>query len=188
MKIALFASGNGSNAENIICFSRKMQRFDVAAIITNNPRAGVIEKADRLSIPCFIINEAELNSTDFLLKINDLGINALVLAGFLKKMPAALIQAFPTLNIHPALLPKYGGKGMYGIHVHRAVVQNKESVSGITIHEVDEWYDHGPILFQATCTVNPGDTPEQVAEKIHALEYEHYPLFIEKWLASKSAS
>ena len=188
MKIALFASGNGSNAENIIYFSKKMQGFTVAAIVTNNPRAGVIEKADRLSIPCIIIDELELNSAGFILKLNDLGVNALVLAGFLKKMPPALIQAFPTLNIHPALLPKYGGKGMYGMHVHRAVVQNKETVSGITIHEVDEWYDHGPILFQATCAVNPGDTPEQVAQKIHALEYEHYPRIIENWLASKSAS
>ncbi|MFM7710462.1 MAG: phosphoribosylglycinamide formyltransferase [Ferruginibacter sp.] len=188
MKIAIFASGSGSNAENIICFSRKMQRFTVAAIFTNNPRAGVIEKADRLSIPCIIIDEAELDSASFLLKMNELGVNALVLAGFLKKMPRGLIQAFPTLNIHPALLPQYGGQGMYGMHVHRAVVQNKESVSGITIHEVDEWYDHGPILFQATCTVNPADTPEQLAQKIHALEYEHYPQIIEKWLASKSAS
>ena len=175
MNIAILASGNGSNAENIICFSDNIQSFRVAAIVTNNPKAGVIERAKKRSVPCLIVDDSMLHSAEFILKMNELGIKALVLAGFLKKIPPALIHVFPILNIHPALLPKYGGKGMYGMHVHRSVIHHRESVSGITIHEVDEWYDHGPILFQATCNVAPDDTPESLAEKIHALEHAHYP-------------
>jgi len=188
INIAILASGDGSNAENIIYYSKNMHSYRVSAIVTNNPQAGVIERARKLSIPYLITNDTSLQSTDFILKMSELGIKALILAGFLKKIPVELIHAFPILNIHPALLPKYGGKGMYGMHVHRSVIEHRELVSGITIHEVDEWYDHGPVLFQATCTIAPDETPESLAEKIHTLEHAHYPQVIDKWLQTRFAS
>ena len=184
-RIIIFASGSGTNAENIIEYFRNSDFAVVSYVVTNNPKAGVIERARRLGIPSKIFSKQEINRPEFLdfLKNNA---DFIVLAGFLLKIPDQMIHDFPSsiINIHPALLPKYGGKGMYGMHVHKAVVENQESESGITIHYVNENYDEGAIIFQKSVELTINDTPDDVAAKIHVLEQENFPQVIEKLLQS----
>lgn len=181
-KIALFASGSGSNAENILRYFSQKTAFEFPLIISNKSDAYVHERARNLGIPSFTFSKDEFEKgTNILSLLDKYEIGYIVLAGFLLKISTPLLQAFPNriVNIHPALLPKFGGKGMYGHHVHQAVVDAGETVSGITIHYVNENYDEGNIIFQATCPVTSDDTADMVAEKVHALEYEHFPRVIE---------
>jgi phosphoribosylglycinamide formyltransferase-1 len=184
-KIAVFASGAGSNAQKIIEHFRQSEKATVSLIVCNKPGAGVLQIAAENSIPVLLTEKEKFfrgNAyTDELLERQ---IDFVVLAGFLWKIPLALIRAYQQkiINIHPALLPKYGGKGMYGMHVHEAVMDNHEKESGITIHFVDELYDHGKIIFQATCPVFENDTAEMLAQRIHILEHEYYPRVIEDLL------
>ena len=181
-KIAIFASGSGSNAENIIHYFAENKEVKFPVIICNKSDAFVHERAKKLNIPSRTFNKSEFETGEVLTLLKNENIDLIILAGFLLKIPENIIKAYPhhIINIHPALLPKFGGKGMYGMHVHEAVVAEKETESGITIHYVNENYDEGQIIFQAKCEVVPTDTPEMVAEKIHALEYEHFPKIIEK--------
>jgi phosphoribosylglycinamide formyltransferase-1 len=181
IRIAIFASGSGSNAENIANYFKNNSNVDVSLILTNNPNAYVLERAKNLGIKSLVFTKDDFSKTDnilqFLIK-ND--INLIVLAGFLLKIPQNLIKAFPNkiVNIHPALLPKYGGKGMYGEKVHQSVIEAKEKESGITIHYVNEHYDEGEVIFQATCSIETTDSANDLAAKIHELEYEHFPKVI----------
>lgn len=180
--IAVFASGSGTNCENLINYFEKSDTINVALVITNNPFAGVIEKADRLDVDCYINLFSSAADFSTLYKIlEEYKIQWIILAGFLKLIPADLITRFNgrIINIHPALLPKFGGRGMYGQKVHKAVIESGETVSGITIHLVNEKYDEGEILVQHFCDVFPDDTPETLAERIHQLEYTFYPTAIE---------
>lgn len=176
--IAIFASGAGSNAEQII---KNASAYKVSLIVCNKPGAGVLQIAANAGITTLVIKKEQFfNGDHYLPQLQKQGIDFIVLAGFLWKMPAALINAYPKkiINIHPALLPGYGGKGMYGTQVHHAVITAGEKQSGITIHYVDELYDHGEIIFQATCLVAADDTAESLAQKIHALEHAHYSTVI----------
>lgn len=182
-KIAVFASGAGSNAQRIIEHFRQSTTVSVSLILCNKPGAGVLQVAKDNDIPVLLIEKEHFFRGDgYAGTLKQLGIDFIVLAGFLWKVPAALIHAYlgRIINIHPALLPAYGGKGMYGRHVHEAVIANKETESGITIHYVDEKYDHGSIIFQARCPVFANDTADTLARRIHKLEHEHYPVVIEK--------
>ena len=179
--LAIFASGNGTNTENIIKFFLPSNTAKVELILTENPTAGVIHRAKKLNTKVIVFDKNELRNSDKILNLLiDNKIDFIILAGFLKLIPAHIIKHYPNkiINIHPALLPKYGGKGMYGMNVHNAVIKNKEKTSGITIHYVNEKYDDGQIIFQAECKVEKTDTPESLAQKIHKLEYEHYPKII----------
>ena len=177
--IAVFASGNGTNAENLIRFSNKEESLmRVTLVVTNRLTAGVRERAADLDVSClYIPKEMWKEGTEIRRCLWERGIDFIVLAGFLVRIPDILIEAYPQriVNIHPALLPKFGGKGMYGDHVHRAVVEAGETESGITIHYINEHYDEGTIIAQFRCPVYPADTPDDVARRVHALEYEHYP-------------
>lgn len=182
-KIVVFASGAGSNAAKIIRYFHHHNTIRVALIVCNKPGAGVIKIAEKGKTPVLLIEKEKFFHGDAYIKeLQQLGVDLIVLAGFLWKIPPAFIKAFPgrIINIHPALLPKYGGKGMYGRFVHQAVIDNKETESGITIHYVDEVYDHGKIIFQATCPVEANDTASSLAEHIAILEHEHYPKVIER--------
>lgn len=182
IQIALFASGSGSNAERITKYFCSHHKIMPAVIFTNNPDAFVIERAKHLGLPCVVVGKAQLNDEQFFKNLlASYNIDFIVLAGFLLQIPAYLVEAFPQriVNIHPALLPKYGGKGMYGNYVHEAVIANNEKESGISIHYVNENYDEGAILFQAKTYVGEGDTAETLAERIHALEYAYFPKVIE---------
>ncbi|MBD5265256.1 MAG: phosphoribosylglycinamide formyltransferase [Bacteroides sp.] len=187
-RLAVFASGNGSNAENIIRYFQADDRnAEVALVVCNKPDAKVLERAEKLGVPAIVVPRRDFNNEDFMTGLlRDNGIDFIVLAGFLLIIPDFLIKLYPEkiVNIHPSLLPKYGGKGMYGSHVHEAVVAAGEKESGITIHMVDENCDGGRIIFQTTVSVTPEDTPDDVATKVHALEYEHFPRVIEKTLDS----
>jgi len=181
-RIAIFASGKGSNAQKIIDHFRSGSKVRVALIVSNKVEAGVIDIAKKEKIPFIIIDKEKFFRGDvYLPELKEKKIDFIILAGFLWKIPRALINAYPNriINLHPALLPKYGGKGMYGQSVHEAVIAAKDKESGITIHYVDEIYDHGNIIFQAKCAVTENDTPESLAEKIHALEHAHFPKVIE---------
>jgi phosphoribosylglycinamide formyltransferase-1 len=187
--IAIFASGAGSNAQKIIDHFRKSGDIKISLIVCNKPGAGVLNIAARENIPAILIDKEKFfRGNAYTDELKDHQIEFIILAGFLWKVPAALIKAYPggIVNIHPALLPKYGGKGMYGNHVHAAVIDAKEKESGITIHYVDEHYDHGDAIFQAKCAVLENDTAESLAQRIHGLEHEHYPKVIEKILAKSS--
>jgi phosphoribosylglycinamide formyltransferase-1 len=175
--IALLASGSGSNAENIIRYFRKDTRVHFPFIISNKPGAYVHERAKKLNIPSFFYKKECFENGEVLTFLLENKIDFIVLAGFLLKIPLDIVRAYPDkiINIHPALLPKFGGKGMYGAHVHEAVVAGKETESGVTIHYVNENYDEGRIIFQAKCKVLPTDTPEEVAAKVHELEYRYFP-------------
>jgi phosphoribosylglycinamide formyltransferase-1 len=186
-RIAIFASGSGTNAENIINYFQERNDASVVQVLTNNPHAKVLDRAKRLKISAFSFNKTALNrSNDVLNLLQATEVDFIVLAGFLWKFPEHILAAFPNkvINIHPALLPKYGGKGMYGAHVHTAVVANKEKESGITIHFVNENYDEGAIIFQAKTAVTESDTAETLAQKIHQLEYKHFPEVIAQVLAN----
>lgn len=184
-KIAIFASGSGSNAENIALYFKDNPNAEVGLILTNKRDAFVLERANKIGVESAVFSSEQLKSGELVNLLKSKGIDFIVLAGFLLKIPENLIAAFPNkiINIHPALLPKYGGKGMYGDAVHKAVVANREKESGITIHYVNEHYDEGAIIFQAKCVVTETDSYEDVANKIHQLEYEHFPRVIERVLA-----
>ncbi len=188
--IAIFASGAGSNAEKIIdYFDRKKNAGKVALIVCNKAGAGVLDIAKKHAIDTLLIEKEPFFTTDICInKLKQKGIDFIVLAGFLWKIPVSLIKAYPNkiINIHPALLPKYGGKGMYGNKVHEAVIAAAEKESGITIHYVDELYDHGSIIFQTTCTITGSDTAGSLAQKIHVLEHQHYPAVIEEVLKTQN--
>ncbi len=179
-KLALFASGNGSNAEAIIKYFLADKHVEVAAVYTNNKNAFVLQRAHRYGLAATVFTKEEFHAPAFTRQLQQQGFDMLVLAGFMWLVPPALVAAFPDkiINIHPALLPAYGGKGMYGHFVHEAVIRNKEKKSGITIHYVNEQYDRGDILFQAECPVLPDDTPDTLARRIHHLEHHHYPRVI----------
>jgi phosphoribosylglycinamide formyltransferase-1 len=181
-KIAIFASGSGTNAENIIRHFSESNVAKVDLILTENKEAFVLTRAKNLGVLAHIFTLDELKSGVVKNLIFKRGVDFIVLAGFLKMIPLNLIQAYPDriVNIHPALLPNFGGKGMYGINVHKAVIDAGETESGISIHLVNEHYDKGDIVFQAKCPVLPCDNPETLAERIHALEYEFYPIVIER--------
>jgi phosphoribosylglycinamide formyltransferase 1 len=183
-KIVIFASGSGSNAENIILHLKKSCQGNVVAIFTNNPNAKVLDRAKNLNITMQIFNKSELSDGYVLKKINALNPDLIVLAGFLLKFPESIIKQYPnkTINIHPALLPKYGGKGMYGMHVHQAVLDNKEIETGITIHYVNENYDEGEFIFQKAVSIIDCKSAEEIAGKIHVLEHRYFPEVIEKLL------
>ena len=182
-KIAVFASGKGTNAENLINHFKSSQVAEVVLVLTNNPTAQVIERASGLNVETFVFNKPQLNdSKEVTEKLKKAKIDWIVLAGFLIKFPSSILKEFPNkvINIHPALLPKYGGKGMYGLNVHKAVIENQENETGITIHFVNENYDEGKIIFQAKAEVLPSDTAEIVASKIHELEQTHFPKVVEE--------
>ncbi|MCZ2224057.1 MAG: phosphoribosylglycinamide formyltransferase [Chitinophagales bacterium] len=183
-KLAIFASGTGSNAAKIIdFFSVPEKQIQVALIVCNNSNAGVLQIASKNFIPTLIIHKEQfINGNAYLPQLKQLEIDFIVLAGFLWKIPQKLIEAFPNkiINIHPALLPKYGGKGMYGDNVHKAVIENKETQSGITIHFVNEQYDEGEIIFQTSCNIDEKDTAKTLAKKIHELEHKHFSKVIEQ--------
>lgn len=189
INIAVFASGNGTNADNIINYFNKTQTATISLIVCNNPVAGVIKIAERNNIPHLLIEKEKFFKGDgYVSELISSKINFIVLAGFLWKLPSALINTFKNkiINIHPALLPKFGGKGMYGNFVHAAVLSAREKESGITIHLVDEIYDNGKIIFQTTCPVYENDTAETLAKRIHELEYKYFPKVIEE-VIKKSA-
>jgi len=183
-RIAIFASGSGTNAENIIKYFNNHKTISVDLVLSNNKKAKVFERANRLGVSSITFDKNDFIFSDKVLNLLKEKADFIVLAGFLWKIPTSIINAFPNkiLNIHPALLPKYGGKGMYGMHVHNAVVKNNEKESGITIHFVNENYDEGGIIFQKRFEVLSTDTAENVAEKIHKLEYRYFPKIIEKVL------
>ena len=183
--IAIFASGSGSNAENIIRYFRKSEAVGVSLVLSNKSDAYVLERAHRLKVPSNVFPKEDWMAGDEILAVlQEYRIDFIVLAGFLLRVPDLLLHAYPNkiINIHPALLPKYGGKGMYGERVHQAVVAAGEKESGITIHYINERYDEGSVIFQAVCPVLPEDSPDDVARKVHALEYEHFPVVIERVL------
>jgi formyltetrahydrofolate-dependent phosphoribosylglycinamide formyltransferase len=183
VSIALFASGAGSNAQKIIDYFRDSEKVNISLIVCNKPGAGVLGIAEKENIPTLLIErEIFFRGNGYVDELKAAGIDFIVLAGFLWKVPATLTAAWPNriVNIHPALLPRYGGKGMYGRHVHEAIIAAGEKESGITIHYVDDVYDNGDIIFQATCAIEEGDTPDSLAQKVHQLEHAHYPRVIEE--------
>lgn len=187
-RIVIFASGSGTNAENLITYFKQNGRAMVVLVLSNNPNAKVLERAQRLKVRSLFFNKMAFSETDEVLDaLKTSNPDLIVLAGFLWKFPEKILNEFPNkiINIHPALLPKYGGKGMYGMHVHEAVVKNKETETGITIHYVNEHYDEGAIIFQAKCKLSSKDSSEDVASKIHELEMEHFPKVVESLLFPK---
>ena len=188
-RIAIFASGNGSNAQRLAEYFSQNENIEVALIISNRKDAYVLERAKNLGIPAFCFSKAQFAEGDDILSLlKEYRIDLVVLAGFLLLIPESIIDAFPDriINIHPALLPAYGGKGMYGHHVHESVIAAREKESGITVHLVNEKYDDGKYLFQAKCPVSSEDTPDILAQKIHLLEYEHFPKVIEQFIELQS--
>lgn len=180
--IAIFASGSGSNAENIIRYFKESKLFNFPVIISNKADAYIHERAKYLNIKSVTFNKQDFETGEKILDfLREYKVDAIVLAGFLLKVPELLIDAYPDkiINIHPALLPKFGGKGMYGDNVHKAVRSSGDTESGITIHFVNKHYDDGNVIFQARCIVEPTDSFEDIALKVHALEYEHFPKVIE---------
>jgi phosphoribosylglycinamide formyltransferase-1 len=187
-KIAVFASGSGTNAENISRYFSDSKDVKVSILVSNNPLAGAHDRVNRLGVPSVTFLKKEFtDGGEILKKLEEYSVDWIILAGFMLKIPEKVLRAFPSriLNIHPALLPKYGGKGMYGMHVHEAVVAAGEKESGITIHYTNENYDEGAIIAQVACPVLPTDTPEEVATKVHALEYQYYPKVIESLLTGR---
>ncbi|TSA38315.1 MAG: phosphoribosylglycinamide formyltransferase [Porphyromonadaceae bacterium] len=185
--IAIFASGSGSNAEQIIRYFSRDANHSVKCVLSNKADAYVLERAKNLSVPVMVFNRNTFYNTRQVLDVlNEAAIDVLVLAGFLWLVPDYLLITFPRriINIHPALLPDFGGKGMYGMRVHEAVIREGRKKSGITIHLIDEEYDRGKILFQAECPVLPNDTPEDLASRIHQLEHRYYPETIKNYLQS----
>jgi phosphoribosylglycinamide formyltransferase-1 len=185
-RIAIFASGSGSNAQKIIEYFSASKEIVVDSLWSNNENAYALIRAEKLGIETFTFESDEFyRSNEILDRLYDHRIDMIVLAGFLWLVPRNLTELFTVINIHPALLPKYGGKGMYGANVHKAVLASKDKESGITIHQVNQDYDKGKIIFQATCPIMPKDTPETLATRIHELEHQHYPRVIEEVLLSE---
>lgn len=186
--IALFASGNGTNVQQIAEYFQGNKEVNIDCVVVNKKNIYVIERAKNLNIPCFYFNREDFYQSDKVVNLMlERKIDYIILAGFLWLIPTNLLQAYNNkiVNIHPALLPKYGGKGMYGHHVHEAVVANKEKESGITIHYANEKYDSGDIIFQARCVVEEKDSADDVAAKIHLLEKEYYPKVVESVVTGK---
>ena len=186
-KIAIFCSGSGSNAEKIIEHFQQKNDYIVQVLLANTPQALALKRAEKYGVSTYVFNrQAFYESDEVLNELKRLEVDWIILAGFLWLIPEKLINDFPSkiINIHPALLPKFGGKGMYGINVHRAVVEKKETTSGITIHFVNAHYDDGNIIFQASCDLLQTDTAEDVARKVLALEHEHFPKVIEQTISS----
>ena len=183
-RLSIFVSGNGTNLQRIAEYFADNKDVEIANVVCNNPQAYSIERAKKLGIPLRMITRQDFKSEAFVEELQSLGIDLIVLAGFLWKVPEALIKAFPKriVNIHPALLPKYGGKGFYGEHVHEAVVAAKEAQSGITVHYVNELYDSGEIILQARVSLDENETPDSLAVKIHQLEQAYFPVAIEQVL------
>lgn len=187
-KIILFASGSGSNVENIANYFKLRKDVTICCVLTNKSDAKVIERCNRLGINALFFNRQAFSKSNFILDmLRSLKPDLIVLAGFLWKIPEAITNAFPNkiINIHPALLPKYGGKGMYGMHVHNAVKEAKETETGITIHYVNAHYDEGATIQQVKTVVNPKDSPEDIASKVHLLEYEFFPKVIDELLSKQ---
>ncbi len=186
--IAIFASGSGSNAENLVHYFKNSKEVKVQLVLSNNPNAFVFKRMERLGVPTVAFTNDDLKNDIVLDILKSNRIDFLVLAGFLKLIPQKIIKEFSNkiVNIHPALLPKYGGKGMYGIKVHEAVIAAGDSESGITIHMVNENYDEGDIIFQVKCPVLPCDKPETLAERVHQLEYEYFPAILDRFITGKA--
>lgn len=182
-KIAIFASGSGTNAQRIIEYFSENEKVTIDSIWSNNKNAYVLQRASNFGVKTYIFGKEEFVNSNFVVeKLIERKIDLIVLAGFLWLLPENLTQNFKIINIHPALLPKYGGKGMFGMNVHNSVVENRETESGISIHFVNDKYDDGELIFQAKCRVLPTDSPDDVANKIHNLEYKHFPEVIENVL------
>ncbi|WP_282075035.1 phosphoribosylglycinamide formyltransferase [Maribacter aquivivus] len=187
-KIILFASGSGSNVENIANYFKLRDDVTICCVLTNKSDAKVIERCNRLEINALFFNRQAFSKSDFISNmLQSLEPDLIVLAGFLWKIPEAITNAFPNqiINIHPALLPKYGGKGMYGMHVHNAVKEQQETETGITIHYVNAHYDEGAIIKQAKAPIDTNDTAEDIASKVHQLEYEYFPKVIDEILSKQ---
>ena len=180
-RLSIFVSGNGTNLQRIAEYFLEDYDIRIVNVVCNNPKAYAIERAKKLDIPVRMITKQDFNSEAFVKELQDLGVDLIVLAGFLWKLPEGLVKAFPKriVNIHPALLPKYGGKGFYGEHVHEAVVAAKEPFSGITVHYVNELYDSGEIIMQAHVALDEKETPDSLAAKIHKLEQAYFPVAID---------
>jgi phosphoribosylglycinamide formyltransferase-1 len=184
-RIVIFASGSGTNAENLIKFFHNRKNASVIQVLSNNPHAKVLDRCKALKVSALSFNKKAFTETNDVLNILKASKpDLIVLAGFLWKFPEFILNEYPNkvVNVHPALLPKYGGKGLYGMRVHEAVVANNETETGITIHYVNEHYDEGTVVFQAKCSVEKNDTAEDVAAKIHELEMEHFPKVVEQLL------
>ncbi|WP_372950266.1 phosphoribosylglycinamide formyltransferase [Mariniphaga sp.] len=185
-KIAVFVSGSGTNAQNIIRYFSGNEQIRVDSLWSNKPDAYALVRAAALGVDSFVFSRKQFYETgEVVEKLKNRDIDLIVLAGFLWLVPDNLIDNFQIINIHPALLPKYGGKGMYGMKVHQAVVENQDTETGISIHFVNRRYDEGELIFQAKCPVLPSDSPEDVAEKVHELEYQYFPVVIEQLLQEK---
>lgn len=186
--LALLASGNGTNAEAVMKHFENHPLIRVGMLLTNNPEAPALERARRFQVPTRVFTREQFRNGNEVLKwLSDGEVTHIVLAGFLWLVPAAIITAYPSkiLNIHPSLLPNHGGKGMYGEKVHQAVKAAGDHKTGITIHLVNEHFDEGKVIFQASCDIHESDTPETIAHKVHELEYRHFPLVIEQWVLGK---
>jgi len=187
-KLAILASGNGTNAEAILQHFKNHPEVRVVMLLSNNPNAFALERAKKFGIPARVFSRDQFRGPEVAGWLKEAGVTHLILAGFLWLVPPSILETFPNriVNIHPALLPRYGGKGMYGERVHQAVKASGDTQTGITIHLVNEKFDEGRTLFQATCDVTRQDTPETIAEKVHALEHKHFPTVIERWALSES--
>lgn len=185
--IVLFASGSGSNAQRVMAYFQGHPRIKVVALFSNKPDAYALKRAEAFQVPAFTFTREEYKNGTLLRQVESFKPNLLVLAGFLWLIPLDFLRAFPNkiINIHPALLPKFGGKGMHGLHVHQAVLEAQEKESGITIHYVNEHYDQGASIYQHSCPVNPNDTPEHLAARVLELEHTHLPRVIEELLLSR---
>ena len=185
-RIIFFASGSGTNVANIIKYFNGNDKVEVALTLTNNPNSGVIKRVKKMKKPFMVFSKHELEDKSLLQKIISINPDLIILAGFLLKIPANFVNAFPKkiINIHPALLPKFGGRGMYGNRVHQSVKDSSEEKTGITIHFVNEFFDQGTIIFQASVPIEDNDTVEDIANKVHKLEYAHYPKIIDQLLFS----
>jgi phosphoribosylglycinamide formyltransferase-1 len=184
-KLAIFASGSGSNAENICNYFAESSNVEVVLICTNKQDALIVKRAKKLNIPVLVFTKYELNNfIDLHKKLQSIGVDVVILAGFLLKVPSKMIDSYPNriINIHPSLLPKYGGKGMYGDNIHKAVIKNKETESGISIHLVNQNYDEGKIILQEKCSISFNESTETLTQKIHKLEQNYFPLAIEKMI------
>ena len=188
-KLAIFASGSGSNAENICNYFAESSDIKVVLICTNREDAFIVKRANKLNIPVYIFSKSELNNfVDLHKKLQNIEVDVIILAGFLLKLPAIMVDSYPNriINIHPSLLPKYGGKGMYGSNIHKAVIKNKELESGISIHFVNQNYDEGKIILQKKCSISDNESVETLIHKIHKLEHNYFPIAIEKTIKKLS--
>ncbi len=184
-RLAIFSSGNGSNAEAIIAYFQNHSKIQVAVLLSNNAEAPALDRAKKFNVPVKIFNKEQFHESDDVINwLRENKITHIILAGFLLLIPEKLIAAFSNkiINIHPSLLPKFGGKGMYGMNVHEAVKAAREKETGITIHLVNAHFDEGKILFQASCNVEPSDSAEIISKKVQQLEHRHYPEVIEQWI------